>query len=255
MADPAAVPVNPLFAGVPNVVFRMYENSTKMTRSIKKLFKWIKAQLAARVAAEGGQGFLIIEVDGRQYTLLHRRWWLLHSAGEAACSFRDLYLLGFFRDGRWLLYNDAYLIVSGTDVPANAAFWDRLGFKGGYCETMKSLAVGMQPMLNALRTLCNPNTNGTIVRLALYQFIVSIPEAVRFPEWSRYYLSLLRNVRTAPVEDPAFSFRSHFSDWSSMCKRVRRGPAAFIPGDGFNSYKALVQTVFLLLSRPPQDEL
>lgn len=102
-----------------------------MARSIKKLFKWIKTHLAARVAAEGGQQFMVIEVEDRQYTLQFTSdggffTVLVKAPADWAprvrdvllvFSFRDLYLVGFFRDGRWLLYNDAYLIGSGADVP------------------------------------------------------------------------------------------------------------------------------------------
>jgi hypothetical protein len=126
------------------------------------------------------------------------------------------YLLGFFHDGHWLLYDDAYLIGSVTDVLANAAFWDWLGFKGGYL-TMNNLAVGMHPMFNAFHDLSNPNASSMDVRLALYQFIVTIPEAVRFPKWLRYYVSLLWHLRAEPIEDhPIFGRSPYFNDWSSM---------------------------------------
>ena len=166
-------------------------------------------------------------------------------------------LVGFFRDGRWFVYDDAYLIGSGTDVPANAAFWgDWQGFGGGYFEGMKGCAVGTYPMFNALRVLSNPNSSSTDTRLALYQFIVAIPEAVRFPDWLRYYVSLLRCFRAERIQDHCvFSQRPYFNDWSSVCKRVRKGAAAFIAGDGLDTYEALVQIVYVLLSRPPQDEL
>jgi len=122
----------------------MYDNSTKMARSIKRLYKWIMTQLAARVAAEGGQESLVIQVDGDQYTLQFTAdggFFTVLGKPPAGWdpqvrdvlllfSFRDLYLVGFFRDGRWFVYDDAYLIGSGTDVPANAAFWDWLGFGG-----------------------------------------------------------------------------------------------------------------------------
>ena len=106
---------------------------------------------------------------------------------------------------------------------------------------MNNLAVGMHPMFNAFHDLSNPNANSMDVRLALYQFIITIPEAVRFPKWLRYYVSLLWHLRAEPIEDhPIFGRSPYFNDWSSMCKRVRKGSAAFIPGDGFNTYKALV---------------
>jgi hypothetical protein len=124
------------------------------------------------------------------------------------------------------VYDDAYLIGSGTDVPANAAFWDWLGFGGGYFEGMKGCAVGTYPMFNALRVLSNPNASSTDTRLALYQFIVAIPEAVRFPDWLRDYVSLLRCFRAERIQDHCvFSQRPYFNDWSSVCKRVRKGAA------------------------------
>jgi hypothetical protein len=75
-------------------------------------------------------------------------------------------ILGFFSDCLWHLYDGAYLIDSGADIPANAGFWDQPDFKRGYCLTMNGLVAGMQLMFYAMRILCNPNINGMDVRLA-----------------------------------------------------------------------------------------
>nr|TKV90756.1 hypothetical protein SEVIR_9G049832v2 [Setaria viridis] len=86
---------------------------------------------------------------------------------------------------------------------------------------MRGVAVGMEPMFYALRALCNPNSSSMEVRLALYQFVI------RFPPWLRRYLAMLRYYEAEPLSNNIFSFDSYFSDWSTMCKRIRRGAAAF----------------------------
>jgi hypothetical protein len=175
-----------------------------------------------------------------------------------AFSLRDLYLLGYQDNadgGRWKLYDDAYLIGSGADDPANANSWEYLNYSGGYTEEMHHVQIGMAPMYFALQTINNPASDDMAVRLALGVYIIIIPEACRFPVWKSYLVGLLRRFETVILIHQEDRFDGYFTKWSSICKRVRQGPARFIPGNGFATYQRLIEVVFVLLSRPPADEL
>ncbi|WVZ77560.1 hypothetical protein U9M48_025414 [Paspalum notatum var. saurae] len=111
----------------------------------------------------------------------------------------------------------------------------------------------MLPMYFALMTLCNPDATSMAVRLALYHFIIGIAEAMRFPTWLRRFVGMLETSESDPAAIVVFS--KYFKNWSSMCKRIRRGLARFEPGGGFEAYRDLFLMVSLLLSRPPDDEL
>ena len=47
-------------------------------------------------------------------------------------SLRDLYLLGFFHDGIWHLFDDADLRNTDLMAAHNRPYWRKLGFSGGY---------------------------------------------------------------------------------------------------------------------------
>lgn len=120
---------------------------------------------------------------------------------------------------------------------------------------MLGVMIGMHSMYYALQTINNPASGGTAIRLALGVYIIVISEALRFPVWKRYLVGLLREYQSVSLVNQRDRFDEYFKDWSSICKRVRRGPAAFVPGDGFGTYKAMIEFVLVLLSRPPADEL
>lgn len=266
-----ATSCNSLLFQAPRVTFRLYSNPVKMSRSVKKLHKWIMKELAAQAAKEqdGVSQVLVVNVDNKEY----RRQLtaeggvfivVVRSPGDwqavppigLAFSFRDLYLLGYQANGAggiWRLYNDAYLIGTDAENPDNAAYWQYLDFGGGYNEQLKRVLVGMQPMYHALWILNNPASGN--IRLALVVYVFVISEAMRFTKWMRYLVSLLRRFGSESLVTPSRRLDTHFTAWSTLCKRIRRGPAAFVPGDGFGTYKELIETVYVLLSRPPFAEL
>jgi hypothetical protein len=92
-------------------------------------------------------------------------------------------------------------------------------------------------------------------RLALGVYIITIPEACRFPRWKRHLVNLLRQFETMILIQDVNRFDKYFPNWSSICKRVRKGPARFVAGAGFATYKQLIEAVFVVLSRPPAHEL
>ncbi|KAJ1261194.1 hypothetical protein BS78_09G009200 [Paspalum vaginatum] len=257
MANPAAA--NPLFPGSPSVIYRMYTNPRRMAKSLVKLIKWIKRQLAARTALEheGQVQVETIVVEDREYRQMLVKSptnWNDPRVREVLLvfSFRDLYLLGYLLNGVWQLYNDAHLVGSGVDNPANAAYWRELPFGGNYIGAMWGRKLGLEPMIFSLLILCDPAANSRAIQLALYQYIAGIAEATRFPQWELNLENILRRYGSDVV---AVEFSEKFTDWSSISKRIRRGPARFVAGKGFETYRKMLKTVVVLLSRPPKAEL
>jgi len=240
-------------------------SNQKLKRSLKKLLKEIMDLLAARapvfavshenigyqrqLTAEEGFFTVLVKPPGD---------WDPVAPLLLAFNLRDLYLVGYQDNadgGRWKVYDDAYLIGSGADDPANANLWEYLNYEGGYIQEMYGVQIGLENMYFALHTLNNPALGDMEKRLALGVYIMVIPEACRFPIWKRYLVGLLRRFETVVLIDEHNRFDAYFPDWSSICKRVRRGPARFVPGDGFDTYHELIEVVLVLLSRPPANEL
>ncbi|RCV18256.1 hypothetical protein SETIT_3G285500v2 [Setaria italica] len=236
-----------------------------MARSLKKLIKDVMDLLATNAP------LLVINHDNKTYrmqltaeagffTVLVRppADWPAVAPVLMAFSLRDLYIVGYednADEGVWKLYDDAYLVGSEADDPANANAWQYLNFSGGYNQEMYGVSIGMPPMYYALQTLNNPLANDMAKRLALGVYIMVLPEACQFPPSKRHLVGHLRRYETMILINDPNRFDIYFPDWSSICKRVRKGPGRFIAGDGFATYKLLIEVLLVVLSRPPDDEL
>lgn len=72
------------------------------------------------------------------------------------------------------------------------------------------MSIGMPPMYYALQTLNNPEANDMAKRLALGVYIITIPEACRFPRWKRHLVNLLRQFETMILIQDVNRFDKYF---------------------------------------------
>jgi hypothetical protein len=236
------------------------------------MIQWIKDELAKKAKAENNGIAQVVtqEVNGTSYS-----FGLTADSGffklvitpasdftdqqrplVLVFSFRDLYLLGFFHGTTWYLFNDADLEGSGHLEHPGAC--QLLDFKGSYVDThFASVELSNYNLFQSYDSLMHyPNRSRNEIMVAVFRYIVIIPEACRFPEWHSRVHFILKNMLTETIRK---KFRIWFKDWSTICKKARRGADRFVakPGDYFTTFESLVQTIHegVALSRPPADQL
>jgi hypothetical protein len=244
----------------------------KMAKSHNDMIEWIKDELAKRAKAENNDIAQVVtqEVNGTRYS-----FGLTADSGffkivitpasdftdqqlplVLVFSFRDLYLLGFFHGTTWYLFDDANLEGSGHLAHPDA--YQLLGFEGSYVNShFASAELSNYYLFQSYDSLTHyPERSRNEIMVAVFRYLVVIPEPCRFPQWHSHLQWILKNVMSVTTDS---DFATWFQNWSTICKKARRGAARFVarPGDFFATFESLLQTIDggVALSRPPADQL
>lgn len=200
----------------------------KMAKSHDDMILWIKRELAKRAAAENNGVAQVVtqEVNGTKYT-----FGLTADSGffklviipasdftdqqlplVLVFSFRDLYLLGFLHGNKYYLFDDAELQGSGhLDHPSA---YQLLGFKGSYDNNhFTTVQLSNYNLYQSYDSLIHYSERSrTEIMVAVFRYIVTIPEACRFPIWHSRVQYILKNLVT---ETTRRKFSIWFKDWSN----------------------------------------